>query len=636
MSEETILEADRLEGAPHPREHGVLVGHAEAEASVLRAWQSGRLPHAFLIGGPEGIGKATLAYRIARFVLAHPAPDKKPRKNLAVEEDHPVSRQVAALSHPDLLVLRRVLNDESGKLRTEIRVDDVRRIVSFFGSTAAFGGYRVCVVDSIEEMNAAGLNSLLKLVEEPPAKSIFLLISNTPGRVMATIRSRCQRMRLNPLSAEEVSQAVTALAARMPELSRAQIPEAAAASGGSVRRALELLLGEGLEVRSLSAEMLERLPSVDPAKLHTLGDNLTERSGVRRLHRDRRGLAGFPGNAGEPAARSPCALCRDMGEGPPRRDRHRCFRARPQAARVPDLRHARGCDPPLERGVQEVASMATKPRYYLTTAISYPNGVPHIGHAYEAIATDAIARFLRLDGHDVFFLTGTDEHGLKMAQTAAKEGITPRALADSNSALFQRDVRPARHLLRPFHPHHRARPLRVEPGDLAADGRGRRHLSRHLCRAGTRCATRPTTTRARPTSAPDNVRVGPQGTPVEWTEEKTYFFRLSAYQDRLLEALRRPTRISSLPETRRNEVISFVKGGLQDLSISRTTLRLGRAGAEATRARHVCLGRRAHQLPDRRRLSRREVAAIQASGRPICTSSARTSCASTRSTGRRS
>ena len=144
MNDETIQEADRLEGAPHPREHGILVGHTEAEASMLRAWQSGRFPHAFLIGGPEGIGKATLAYRIARFVLAHPAPDKNPRQDLAIAEDHPVSRQVAALSHPDLLVLRRVLNDEGTKFRSDIRVDDVRRIVSFFGSTPAFGGYRVC------------------------------------------------------------------------------------------------------------------------------------------------------------------------------------------------------------------------------------------------------------------------------------------------------------------------------------------------------------------------------------------------------------------------------------------------------------------------------------------------------------
>ncbi len=135
MSDEAVLEADRLEGAPHPREHGIFVGHAEAEAAVLQSWQANRLPHAFLIGGPEGIGKATLAYRIARFVLAHPVPDGKPRKDLSIAGDHPVSRQVAALSHPDLLVLRRVLHEDGSKLFTEIRVDDVRRIVSFFGST---------------------------------------------------------------------------------------------------------------------------------------------------------------------------------------------------------------------------------------------------------------------------------------------------------------------------------------------------------------------------------------------------------------------------------------------------------------------------------------------------------------------
>lgn len=280
MNDETIQEADRLEGALHPREHGFLFGHEAAEAEIFQAWESGRLPHALLIGGQQGIGKATLAYRIARFVLAHAAPDSKTRKDLAVAEDNPASRQMAALSHPDLLVLRRVLNEESKKLYTEIRVRDVRRIVSFFGSTPAFGGYRVCIVDSIEEMNAEGTNALLKLLEEPPAKSLFLLISHAPGRVIPTIRSRCRRIRLNPLSTEDVSRAVTALAARMPELPRAQIPDAAAASGGSVRRALELLLGEGLEVRSLSTEMLERLPSVDPAKLHTLGDHMKGDQGL--------------------------------------------------------------------------------------------------------------------------------------------------------------------------------------------------------------------------------------------------------------------------------------------------------------------------------------------------------------------
>jgi DNA polymerase-3 subunit delta' len=273
LSDEGIPEGDRLEGAPHPREQPLLVGHGEAETAVFQAWQAGRLPHAILIGGPEGIGKATLAYRVARFVLAHPtAPSQA--QDLSLPADHPVSRQVAAQSHPDLLVLRRLVNPDSGKLYTEIRVGDVRKIVGFFGSTPALGGYRVCVVDSAEEMNREGANALLKLLEEPPAKSLFLIVSHVPGRIIPTIRSRCRQLRLKPLATEEVARAVKLLAPRIPDLPSDRIDEAAAASDGCVRRALALLLGEGLDVRALSAELFERLPEVDPAKLHTLGDRI--------------------------------------------------------------------------------------------------------------------------------------------------------------------------------------------------------------------------------------------------------------------------------------------------------------------------------------------------------------------------
>jgi DNA polymerase-3 subunit delta' len=273
LSDDEVLEGDRLEGAPHPREQTLLVGHEEAEAAVFQAWQAGRLPHAILIGGPEGVGKATLAYRLARFVLAHPAPSSGPR-DLALPAEHPVSRQVAAQAHPDLLVLRRFVNPDTGKLYSEIRVGDVRRIVGFFGSTPALGGYRVCIVDSAEEMNREGANALLKLLEEPPAKSLFLIVSHVPGRIIPTIRSRCRQLRLKPLATEDVARAVKLLAERIPNLPLDRLIEAAAASGGSVRRALALLLGEGLEVRALSAELFERLPEVDPARLHTLGDRI--------------------------------------------------------------------------------------------------------------------------------------------------------------------------------------------------------------------------------------------------------------------------------------------------------------------------------------------------------------------------
>ena len=179
--------------------------------------------------------------------------------------------------------------------------------------------------------------------------------------------------------------------------------------------------------------------------------------------------------------------------------------------------------------------MADKPRYYITTAISYPNGAPHIGHAYEVIATDAIARFMRLDGYDVFFLTGTDEHGLKMQQTAAQGGHHAARTRRPQRAALPGDGRAAELLERRLHPHHRAAPL---PLVGRRSGSGWRRTATSISTnmpAGTRCATRPITTRTRPRLDDDGVRVGPQGTPVEWVEEESYFFRLSAYQDKLLE-----------------------------------------------------------------------------------------------------
>jgi methionyl-tRNA synthetase len=212
-------------------------------------------------------------------------------------------------------------------------------------------------------------------------------------------------------------------------------------------------------------------------------------------------------------------------------------------------------------------------KFYITTAISYPNGAPHIGHAYEAVATDAIARFRRLDGDDVFFMTGVDEHGLKMTQTAAKEGITPRQLSDRNVPLFvamcdKLNVSYDR-FIRTTEPAHYASVqniwLRMEKaGDIYLDT----YAGWYSVRDEAFYDESETQLDA------NGVRLGPQGTPVEWTEERTYFFRLSAYQDRLLEHYEaNPGFIG--PETRRNEIVSFVKSGLQDLSISRTTLTWG-------------------------------------------------------------
>jgi len=223
--------------------------------------------------------------------------------------------------------------------------------------------------------------------------------------------------------------------------------------------------------------------------------------------------------------------------------------------------------------IKIATKQSAKPRYYITTAISYPNGAPHIGHAYEAIASDAIARFQRLDGYEVFFMTGVDEHGLKMTQTAAKEGVAPRALADRNSPRFQAmcdrlNVSYDRFIRTTEPAHYKSSEAIWQKMEEAGDIYLGTYAGWYSVRDEAFYAEGETTV------GNDGVRIGPQGTPVEWTEEQTYFFKLSAYQDSLLKYYTdHPDFI--LPETRRNEVVSFVKAGLQDLSISRTTLTWG-------------------------------------------------------------
>jgi len=217
--------------------------------------------------------------------------------------------------------------------------------------------------------------------------------------------------------------------------------------------------------------------------------------------------------------------------------------------------------------------MAEKPRFYVTTAIFYPNAEPHIGHAYEAIATDAIARFMRLDGCDVRFLTGTDEHGIKMLQTANREGLSPRALTERNTprfrAMMERLACSNDEFIRTTEERHYRSAAAVwermkANGDIYLSKYSGWYSVRDEAYYGeseTRLGER-------------GERLGPQGTPVEWVDEESYFFRLAAYQDKLLDLYRRVPDFV-LPRERMNEVASFVRGGLRDLSISRTTFTWG-------------------------------------------------------------
>ena len=258
----------------HPRETSELFGHREAETALLAAYRSGKIPHAWLIGGAQGIGKATLAYRMARFVLTHrhaQLPAVQRAQTLAVDPNDHVARQVAAGAHGGLLVLERGLNDR-GVLRTVITVDETRETISFFGSTAAVEGWRVCIVDTVDELNPNAANALLKILEEPPQQSLFLLVSHAPARVLPTILSRCRKLPLRPLATDDVIRAA-AIATGRPADDPALI-EAAEASEGSVSQALTLLGGDALKLQQRTAALLARLPQVDPRELHALGESL--------------------------------------------------------------------------------------------------------------------------------------------------------------------------------------------------------------------------------------------------------------------------------------------------------------------------------------------------------------------------
>jgi len=200
---EDLPESDIAPGCPHPRSVYSLLGHKDAEATFSTSFASGRMHHAWLLTGPAGIGKATLAYRMIRKVLGG---SPLTTGGLDVPQTDPVSGRVESLGHGDLLLLRKPYDHKLKKLRTEILVSETRRLQDFFSRKPAEGGWRVALIDSADDMNVSAANGVLKTLEEPPDKALLILLSSEPGRLLPTIRSRCMHLPLRPVPADEISQ----------------------------------------------------------------------------------------------------------------------------------------------------------------------------------------------------------------------------------------------------------------------------------------------------------------------------------------------------------------------------------------------------------------------------------------------
>ncbi len=269
---EALPEPDRVEGAPHPRETAHLYGQAAAEAAFLDSYRRGRLHHGWLLTGPRGVGKATLAWKIARFLLATPADDggmfaPPPPETLDIPEDHPVARRMRALGEPGLFLLRRGENDSGTGLSAEIRIDEVRKVKHFFQMSAADGGRRVVIIDAADEMNVQASNGVLKILEEPPPNATLLLISHQPSRLLPTIRSRCRELRLSPLGAEDMATALTAAGGET------DAPEALAElAGGSVGEALRIANLDGLKLYGDLIALMATLPRLDRPRALALAE----------------------------------------------------------------------------------------------------------------------------------------------------------------------------------------------------------------------------------------------------------------------------------------------------------------------------------------------------------------------------
>ena len=276
-----IAEDEPEDGAPLPRANPDLLGHEGAERMLRRLFEAGRVPHALLLSGPRGIGKATLAFRFARFVLARSSvevgaglfADDAAGEGLWVAPESGAFRRVASGGHADLFTLERGY-DRNGRLRTVITVGDAREIAGFLHLTPAEGGWRVAIIDGADEMHPSAENALLKILEEPPGRSLLLLVAHTVGQLLPTTRSRCRKLALSPLDPDLVRRL---LVRYRPDLDNGQADAVAALAEGSIGRALDLAASGGVELHRSVLSLLGREQGIDPLALHAFADKIARR-----------------------------------------------------------------------------------------------------------------------------------------------------------------------------------------------------------------------------------------------------------------------------------------------------------------------------------------------------------------------
>ncbi|MDM9622418.1 DNA polymerase III subunit delta' [Rhizobium sp. S96] len=258
-----------LDGAIWPAENTKLFGHEDAAAFLAQSYHSGKSHHALLIEGPSGIGKATLAFRFANHVLSHPDPAGAPELMADPDPGSPVTRQIVAGASHNLLYLARPVDEKTGKQKSAITVDEVRRAGKFFSQTSGTGNWRIVIIDPADDMNRSAANAILKILEEPPKRALFLLISHAPGKLLPTIRSRCLPLKLSPLGDEALGAALAHLGVRVDD------SDLLAAANGSVGEALKLVNYGGGEIIAAYNEVLSSQGPSARKAMHRLADALS-------------------------------------------------------------------------------------------------------------------------------------------------------------------------------------------------------------------------------------------------------------------------------------------------------------------------------------------------------------------------